>query len=230
MNPEEATEYTQSLSQIHEGGWRQIAWAIKQGIPKVLGISNEDWVQTIGGTVRLRLEDRREAVVELSDQGLSQREIGAALGVDPATVNRDLKPVADATPEPEEPRPEPEPVADATPEPEPASAPLQPEPPKLQPVEDKPEPPDRTTETQQSSKVTDFVGADNDYEDRKFLAEFTKSLGRVGFMDFDPVEIAEVADSETIKLLTTTKRRVDDFVKAVKDARRGTISRIGGRQ
>lgn len=52
---------------------------------------------------------------------MSQREIGDVLGVDPATVNRDLKPVANATPEPEEAQvsepDEPEPVADATPEP-----------------------------------------------------------------------------------------------------------------
>jgi hypothetical protein len=40
----------QSLGQIAAGSWRQIAWAQKQGIPKLLGLSTEDWAkQRLGG-------------------------------------------------------------------------------------------------------------------------------------------------------------------------------------
>lgn len=110
MNREDAEEFTQSLGQILGGGWRQIAWADRQGIPAALGLSTEDWVnQRLGGYARVAVSERREASRELTapldegGQGMTQREAAEVLGVDPATVNRDLKPepVANATPEPE---------------------------------------------------------------------------------------------------------------------------------
>src|SRR5438034_6538079 len=134
MTPDEATEYTQSLSQIHEGGWRQIAWAIQQDIPAVLGLTDDQWVDSIGGAIKLRAAERREAAAELHEQGMSQREIGAALGTSKSQANRDLAPVANGTPQLDEARPESEPVPNGTPpepddwdwddedEPEPAKA------------------------------------------------------------------------------------------------------------
>jgi DNA-binding CsgD family transcriptional regulator len=61
--------------------------------PEALGLSTEQWVQQrLGGYVKLAVEDRREAVAELTDQGHSQREIGEVLGVSQMTVSRDLAP------------------------------------------------------------------------------------------------------------------------------------------
>lgn len=62
-----------------------------------------DWQAYVDGEYgaeRLRLspEHRAKAVAELRLAGMSQRAIGTALGVDAATVNRDLRGVADATP------------------------------------------------------------------------------------------------------------------------------------
>ena len=41
--------------------------------------------------MRLSIEERREAVLELSRAGMSQREIGGVLGVDHRTIGNDLR-------------------------------------------------------------------------------------------------------------------------------------------
>lgn len=51
-------------------------------------------------TIQLPREQRAEVVADLSSEGMSTRAIGAAIGVDNATVHRDLGRVANATPEP----------------------------------------------------------------------------------------------------------------------------------
>jgi hypothetical protein len=90
MTRAEAREYSESLGQIHGGGWRQIAWAKHMGVAEALGLTFEGWVQEfIGGHVRLSIGDRREAVKELTADGLSQREVGEVLGVHHRTVERD---------------------------------------------------------------------------------------------------------------------------------------------
>ena len=105
MKIEDAEEYTQSLGQIHAGSWRQTALAVRLGVPQALGLSIEDWVQRrLGGYIRLGIPGRREAVAELAAEGMSQRGIAGVLGVDQATVQRDLRD-ANASPEPEEPAP-----------------------------------------------------------------------------------------------------------------------------
>lgn len=103
MNKEDAEEYTQSLAQICAGSWRQIAWAHKQGIPRALNLTTNEWVrQRLGGYIRLSIEERREAVEELTaanaaDEKLSNYEVADIVGVDEATVRRDA---ANAAPKP----------------------------------------------------------------------------------------------------------------------------------
>jgi len=64
----DAEEYTQALAQVFSGGWRLIFHAHKQGIPAALGLTTDDWVrERLGGFVRLSLDERREAVAELTE-------------------------------------------------------------------------------------------------------------------------------------------------------------------
>jgi hypothetical protein len=112
MTPEDAEEYTQALSQVVAGGWRQIALGKRLGVPELLKLSTRQWVEDrLGGYVRLSIEERREAAAELTAEGMSRREVGDVLGVDPMTVQRDVAPVANAT-KPAEATPAP--VANAT--------------------------------------------------------------------------------------------------------------------
>lgn len=97
MNAAAAVEFSESFGMIGAGWWRQIAWAKQQGIPDALGLSTREWVERyVGGWARLAIEDRREAVLELTTAeedggaGLSQREAAEVLGVHEATVSRDL--------------------------------------------------------------------------------------------------------------------------------------------
>ena len=91
MKREDAEEYTQSLGQIVAGSYRQILLAKKLGVPKSLGLEIEEWVNNrLGGYVRMSVEDRQKAVVELHAEGESNRSIAGALGVDPKTVRNDL--------------------------------------------------------------------------------------------------------------------------------------------
>jgi ParB family chromosome partitioning protein len=90
MNREEAEEYTQALEQVFTGGYRFILWADRQGIPKALGLSLPEWVQRLGGYARLSIEERREAVAELTEgEGLSNRKAAEVLGVSKETVRQD---------------------------------------------------------------------------------------------------------------------------------------------
>ena len=90
VKPEEAEEFTQALAQVFGGGWRLILHAEKQGIPKALEMSTREWVQErLGGYIRLSIPERREAVAELSEAGMSTREIADVVGVDQSTVVRD---------------------------------------------------------------------------------------------------------------------------------------------
>lgn len=90
MTPEAAEEYTQSLGQIVAGSYRQIVWADTQGIPKALGMSTREWVEErLGGYVRLSIPERREAVAELVEEGMTKQAISDALGVARSTVSSD---------------------------------------------------------------------------------------------------------------------------------------------
>lgn len=90
MTPEQAEEFTQSLEQIVAGGWRQTALAERLGVPETLGMTTREWVERrLGGYLKLNVIERREAVVELTSEGMTQRQVAGVLGVDQATVHRD---------------------------------------------------------------------------------------------------------------------------------------------
>lgn len=90
MNASDAEEYTQALDQVVTGGWRLVLHAERLGVPKALGLTTRQWGARIGGHVRLSIEDRREAVAELTEgEGLSNRATADVLGIGEATVRRD---------------------------------------------------------------------------------------------------------------------------------------------
>jgi hypothetical protein len=91
MNREEAEEYTQGLEQSLSGGWRLFAWAQRNGIPKAMGLSIEEWIKRVGGNVKMQPIERLEAITELKANGHTNREIAKVLGVDHQTVNNDLR-------------------------------------------------------------------------------------------------------------------------------------------
>lgn len=89
---EAAEEYTQSLSQIFAGSYRQILWAQQNEIPQALGLTTEEWVtKRLGGYVRMQVPERRKAVKELTDEGLSTRQIAEVVGVSHVTIAKDVK-------------------------------------------------------------------------------------------------------------------------------------------
>jgi DNA invertase Pin-like site-specific DNA recombinase len=101
MNKAEAEEYTESLGFIVAGSWRQIYLAQRLGVPKTLGLTLREWVEDrLGGYIRLTLPERREAVAELEEEGMSTRQVADVLGIDQSTVVRD----ANASKEPKEPK------------------------------------------------------------------------------------------------------------------------------
>jgi hypothetical protein len=96
----DAEEFSQTLEQIGEGWFRQLALGLRLGVPEALGLTRRQWSDRIGVTVRSAAE-RRGAVTELSAEGLSSRAIADVLGVDDRTVRRDLavpKSAANAAP------------------------------------------------------------------------------------------------------------------------------------
>lgn len=113
-----AREYQAAVRHVGEGTRGLIVHAFRERHPELLGMTRREWVlDTFGGYVQLPLDERRDATRELVEvEGLSQREAADVLGVDHATVNRDLR-GADAPPAPPD---QPEPAAggaDAPPDP-----------------------------------------------------------------------------------------------------------------
>lgn len=93
MKREDAEEFTQSLGQIGEGWWRQAALGIRLGIPKLLGYAGPDgprrWMrERVSAHTRIASEEQERAILELTKEDMSQREIGAALGISDTTVQR----------------------------------------------------------------------------------------------------------------------------------------------
>jgi hypothetical protein len=103
INRDDAEEYTESLGYIGAGWWRQIYLAEKLGVPKAMGLSLREWVDDhLGGYIRLTLPERREAVAELTAEGMSSRQVADVLGVSHNTAAKDLRSVTSVTPEEQE--------------------------------------------------------------------------------------------------------------------------------
>jgi hypothetical protein len=102
MKRDDAKEFTEALGQSWQGNWRQLMWGIQQGIPGAMGLTIEQWVKEVGDNIRLPKEERKEAVKELAEVGLTQREIGAVVGADHRTVGRDLGQMTQAQPDDQE--------------------------------------------------------------------------------------------------------------------------------
>ena len=103
MNEATAREYSESLGQIFDGGFRQAAWADKQKVPQAMGMTMRDWVNRyLGGYVRMTVEQRKAAVLELAAEGMSNNGIARALGMDNRTVGAviDDAPIPHRYPEP----------------------------------------------------------------------------------------------------------------------------------
>ena len=92
MRRDDAEEFTRTVAMHIGASWRQIALAKRLGVPQALGISIQEWVnQTLGGFVKLSVDDRRAAELDLKAEGLSNREIAGVLGVNEGTVRNDLR-------------------------------------------------------------------------------------------------------------------------------------------
>lgn len=99
MSRESAEEYSSSLAQIGAGWWRQIVWAEQQGIPTLLGMDTRGWVvKYLGGYVKMLPKERREAIAELTEAGMSNRKIAQALGVAEGTVRNNKRPAQNYAP------------------------------------------------------------------------------------------------------------------------------------
>lgn len=98
MNRADAEEYTEALGQVVAGSWRQILLAERLGVPEALELTTREWVeQRLGGYIRLSIPERREAVAELIEAGMEQRDIADVVGVHEATISRDVDELADAS-------------------------------------------------------------------------------------------------------------------------------------
>lgn len=89
LTADDAREYSESLGRITEGWWRLLAWSFRQGIPESLDMTRKEWAETYHGYLKLPIPERREAVAELTAEGLNNSEIADALGVAEPTVRRD---------------------------------------------------------------------------------------------------------------------------------------------
>lgn len=75
--------------QVVAGGWRQIALGKRLGVPQALGLTVREWVETrLGGYVRMSIEERKQAVLELAQEGESKKAISEITGVDRGTIRR----------------------------------------------------------------------------------------------------------------------------------------------
>lgn len=101
MSAEDAEEVTQALAQVFSGGYRLVWDAQRRGIPQALGLTTKQWVNDrLGGYIQMNVPERRQAVAELTDAGLSTREIAGVVGAGKSTVAEDLAAVQNRTDDP----------------------------------------------------------------------------------------------------------------------------------
>lgn len=96
MTRSDAEEFTQAVEQVTSGGWRLVMQAESLGVPKALGLSTSEWAEHVAAYVRLGLNERRQTVHELHEQGFSNRQIARAIGIAEGTVRSDLLAIAPA--------------------------------------------------------------------------------------------------------------------------------------
>lgn len=77
LNKEDAQEWLESLQQVGEGWYRQVALAVRAGAHKALGMERREFARQIGQ----RMVDPREAIIELHREGYSYQAIADVLGV-----------------------------------------------------------------------------------------------------------------------------------------------------
>jgi DNA-binding CsgD family transcriptional regulator len=126
MERKDAEEFTEALGMIAAGGWRQAALGERLGVPQALGLTTQEWIQErLGGYLKLSVTHRREAVAELTEEGMSKDSIAEVLGASEATVKRDRRANKGSNDPPEPPQalektkakgsndpPEPEPIVE----------------------------------------------------------------------------------------------------------------------
>lgn len=83
---EDAQEWLESLQQVGEGWYRQVALAVRANAHKALGMERREFAAQIGQ----RMIDPREAILELHKDGMSGREVADVLGISDNTVRRVL--------------------------------------------------------------------------------------------------------------------------------------------
>ena len=191
MTPELAEEFTQGLGQIGGGFYKIVASAVKLGVPKALGIATDEWVTTrLGGYVQMSIEERREAVKELLEDGHSQREAAAIIGVTEATVNRDKKAVTNVTtPSSEQEEQDPS-VTNVTPDPEPLDVEILTE----ETIEEEPSEPDVVVELEPVQPGWHQLGAHWLYCGDSTDPEFIERCAGATFAFADPPYNAGKAD------------------------------------
>jgi hypothetical protein len=87
-----AEELTQAVGQSTSGAWRTIAGLKALGVPKALGLTEEQWLQKyLGNYIRLGVEQRYDAITAAKAAGLSNRTIAKAADVTERTIRNDLK-------------------------------------------------------------------------------------------------------------------------------------------
>lgn len=96
VNSADAQEWLESLQQVGEGWYRQLALAVRAGAHTALGMERREFAATVGQ----RLVDPRAAIVELHKEGHSQRAIAEILGIHAATAHRVLAEEALVDPRP----------------------------------------------------------------------------------------------------------------------------------
>lgn len=91
ITEQEAQDYTEGLGSVLKGSWQLIKNATDLGVPEALGMETEEWVrEKLGGYTRLPREERRQAALELKEDGYTTRETAEVLGVDHSTIVKDI--------------------------------------------------------------------------------------------------------------------------------------------
>ena len=201
-----ATNYAAVLPLLREALARN-AWGVL-GYASPGAYAKDRWGETLAG---LTPEMRREVSRELSAVGMSTRAIAPVLGVNNATVSRDLARVADATPDDEPPAPvvgidgkKYNPVVTITTVTESFDA-------STGEAVDSPSP---------VVPIAAFLDVDQTFEDQKYVTAFVKAMS-VKWTEFDPERIGRTADLDTLRQIDLSLESLVKWSETVKRSRPG---------